>query len=296
MYYIRISYSILLVILIFSSACEREATNIILPEFTHRLSITSFLSPTDTISYVFVSSNQRIYGELNSKEATGILTAFISDGSKEIALDTSNNGFILRHDQMDIKYGTTYKLRVISDIGLSAEAISTVPEKRNFFLKADTFSILEQYPDWSAERVLYTTATFKDNPGEDNYYKLFEVKTLYYTDSETGKVFNHSRSSNTLFKKSFFTDNGMDGKEISQRTEGTNIGNYSDPDYGPDSVFMKIYLLNTEKSYYQFHQSLMNYDDGTKPFSEASPLFSNINGGLGIFSAYTVDSLVIRIK
>jgi hypothetical protein len=292
MCYNRISYSILLAILFFSSACEREATNIILPEFTHRLSITSFLSPTDTISYVFVSSNQRIYGELNSKEVTGILTAFISDGSREIALDTSNNGFIIRHDQMDIKYGITYKLRVISDIGLSAEAISTVPVKRNFFLKADTFSILEQYPNWPAERIFYTTATFTDYPGEDNYYKLFEVSTSYYTDSETGKVLKSS-SSYTLFRKSFFTDNGLDGKEISQRTEGTNSGYYSS---GPDSVFMKIYLLNTEKSYYQFHQSLLNYDDGTVPFSEVSPLFSNINGGLGIFSAYTVDSIVIRIK
>jgi hypothetical protein len=89
----------------------------------------------------------------------------------------------------------------------------------------------------------------------------------------------------------FFTDKGSDGKEISQRTEGT-YGYYSTP----DSIFMKIYLLNTEKSYYQFHQSLLKYNDGTVPFSEVSPLFSNITGGLGIFSAYTVDSIVIRIK
>jgi len=295
MSYNRISYSILIVIFIFSSACEREATNIILPEFTHRLSITSFLSPSDTISFVFVNSNQRIYGELNSKELTGILTAFISDGSREIALDTSNNGFIIRHNQMDIKYGRTYKLRVISDIGLSVEAISTVPEKRNFFLRADTFSTLEQNTYLPAERIFYTTATFTDYPGEDNFYKLFDMQTIYSTDSETGKV-REFRSSNSLFMKSFFTDNGMDGKEINQRTKGINDSYYSSPDSDADSVFLKIYLLNTEKSYYQFHQSLMNYDDGSVPFSEASPLFSNINGGLGIFSAYTVDSLVIRIK
>ena len=193
---------------------------------------------------------------------------------------------------MDIKYGITYKLRVISDIGLSSEATSTVPIKRDFLLKADTSSMFEQNYREPAERVFYITATFTDYPVEDNYYKLIDVTTKYYTDSETGKVLKHSSSSNTLFKKSFFTDNGMDGKEISQRTEGTNDGYYSTP----DSVFMKIYLLNTEKSYYQFHQSLMNYSDGTVPFSEASPLFSNINGGLGIFSAYTVDSIVIRIK
>jgi hypothetical protein len=290
MSYNRIKYFLLIIILILSSACEREATNVKLPEFTHKLSITSFLSPSDTISYVFVSSNQRIYGELNSKESTGILTAFISDGSREIALDTFSTGFIIRHDRMDIKYGTTYKLRVISDIGLSAEATSTVPEKRNLLLKADTSSILEQYPNGPAERVFYITATFTDYPGEDNYYKLFEVKTSYYTDPESGKVWKDN-SSYTLFRKVFFTDKGSDGKEISQRTEGT-YGYYSTP----DSIFMKIYLLNTEKSYYQFHQSLLKYNDGTVPFSEVSPLFSNITGGLGIFSAYTVDSIVIRIK
>ncbi len=290
MSYNRIKYFLLIIILILSSACEREATNVKLPEFTHKLSITSFLSPSDTISYVFVSSNQRIYGELNSKESTGILTAFISDGSREIALDTFSTGFIIRHDRMDIKYGTTYKLRVISDIGLSAEATSTVPEKRNLLLKADTSSILEQYPNGPAERVFYITATFTDYPGEDNYYKLFEVKTSYYTDPESGEVWKDN-SSYTLFRKVFFTDKGSDGKEISQRTEGT-YGYYSTP----DSIFMKIYLLNTEKSYYQFHQSLLKYNDGTVPFSEVSPLFSNITGGLGIFSAYTVDSIVIRIK
>lgn len=290
MSYNRIKYFLLIIILILSSACEREATNVKLPEFTHKLSITSFLSPSDSISYVFVSSNQRIYGELNSKESTGILTAFISDGSREIALDTFSTGFIIRHDRMDIKYGTTYKLRVISDIGLSAEATSTVPEKRNLLLKADTSSILEQYPNGPAERVFYITATFTDYPGEDNYYKLFEVKTSYYTDPESGEVWKDN-SSYTLFRKVFFTDKGSDGKEISQRTEGT-YGYYSTP----DSIFMKIYLLNTEKSYYQFHQSLLKYNDGTVPFSEVSPLFSNITGGLGIFSAYTVDSIVIRIK
>ena len=285
----RIKYFLLIIILILSSGCEREATNVILPEFSHKLSITSFLTPSDTISYVFVSSNQRIYGELNSKESTGILTAFISDGLREVALDTFNTGFIVYHEKMDITYGTTYGLRVLSDIGLSAEATSTVPVKRNFFLKADTSSMFEQYFGEPAERVLYITAAFTDYPGEDNYYKLFEVTTKYYTDSETGQVLKHN-SSSTLFKKSFFSDKGMDGKDISQRTLG--IRNNS----SPDSIFMKIYLLNTEKSYYQFHQSILEYDDGTVPFSEVSPLFSNITGGLGIFASYTIDSLNIRIK
>jgi hypothetical protein len=63
-----------------------------------------------------------------------------------------------------------------------------------------------------------------------------------------------------------------------------------------DSAFLKVYLLNTDKSYYDYHRSLGNYDSGDDPFTEPSPVFSNVNGGLGIFAAYTVDSLIFRLK
>lgn len=295
MSYNRTTYYILIIISIYISACEREATNVILPEFTHKLSITSFLSPSDTITYVFVSSNQRIYGELNSKEQTGNLTAYISDGIKEIALDTFKTGFFIHQSKMDIDYGKTYKLKVLSDIGLSAEATCRVPEKRYFSLKADTSSLLEQDTEIPAERVFYITATFTDYLGENNYYKLFEITTVFSTDPETGIVWKYN-TSRSLFKKVYFTDKGLDGKNISQRTEGIYKNYFSSPGNDTDSVFMKIYLLNTEKSYFQFHQSLLNYNDGEALFSEVSPLFSNITGGLGIFAAYTIDSVIIRLK
>jgi hypothetical protein len=295
MNYTRIIYYILLIVLISTVACEREATNVILPEYKQKLAITSFISPSDAISYFFVTSNQRIYGNLGSEETPGNLTAFISDGSTEVALDTTKTGFKISREKMGIKHGKTYKLRVISDKGLSAEASSTVPVKRNFSLKADTLSVLEQFPDIPDDRVFYVTASFTDYPGEDNYYKLFEVTTIYSTNPETGVAWKYN-SSSSLFNKMFFTDKGMDGKEISQRTEGTYEDSYSSQDSDPDSIFMKIYLLNTEKSYYQFHQSLLNYSAGEIPFSEVSPLYSNITGGLGIFSSYTVDSVIVRLK
>jgi len=63
-----------------------------------------------------------------------------------------------------------------------------------------------------------------------------------------------------------------------------------------DSLVVKIYIYNLEKSYYLYHKSLDDYNDGANPFSEATPVYSNITGGLGIFTSYTIDSLIVKYK
>jgi hypothetical protein len=63
-----------------------------------------------------------------------------------------------------------------------------------------------------------------------------------------------------------------------------------------DSAFIKIYLLNTEKSYYLYQKSLEDYKSGEDPFTEVTPVYSNIDGGLGIFTSFTIDSLIYRLR
>lgn len=75
---------------------------------------------------------------------------------------------------------------------------------------------------------------------------------------------------------------------------GINYSYYFKPP--SDSSIVKIYLFNVEKSYYQYHKSLDDYNDSGNPFSEATPVYSNINGGLGVFTSYTIDSLVVKFK
>ena len=288
----RIKYCFSLLLMIALTACEREVADVKLPDFEQKLAITSFISPSDTISYFFVTSNQRIFGELNSDEPLGNLTAFIFDDSNEVALDTSKTGFKISKNKMPIKYGKTYKLQVLSDKGLSAEATCTVPAKRSFYLKADTFSVVRHSPDpgWPTYRSLDVRVTFKDFPGEENYYRLLSKVTGYYSNPIRGTTWVSSNY--VTYEKEYLVDTGMDGKEIAQSTI-SNLKHYS---VSCDSAFVKIYLFNTEKSYYLYHKSLDNYRNGENPFSEVSPIFSNITGGLGIFAAYTVDSLVFRLK
>ncbi len=278
--------------ILISFACERVVDNIKLPEFKQKLVITSFISPCDTVSYFNVASNKKIYGELNTEESPGNLTGHLSNGTSEVALDTIKYGFILNRKKMPIEYGKKYRLTVSSENGLSSEAYCTVPHERKFNIKVDTFSVINQYPGpvTFTYRSLEFALTINDFAGEENFYRISGKITDFYRDPLTGM--SYINSIDLGFEEEFFTDKGMDGKEIVRTTNIRSNELY----YMRDSAFLEVALLNTEKSYYLYHKSLENYYDAENPFSEVSPLYSNIKGGLGVFTSYAVDSLNYRIK
>jgi hypothetical protein len=293
----HIKYFLLILLINVPTACETNVDYVNLPEFKQRLVINSFLSPSDTVSYFYVSTNKKLFGELNSEEPLGKLTGFISDGINEVALDTSSKGLKLGNKSMQITHGTTYKVKVTSESGLSAESTCTIPLKREYQMRLDTFSIVRQLPEGmqsptgSYYRSIDFKFSFQDVPGEENYYRIASKTIVYYKNPTT----QESRKSEYFlsFEKEYDTDKGLDGKNI----VFTTIGNYNYFFKSPrDSTIVKIFLYNVEKSYYLYHKSLEDYNDGGNPFSEATPVYSNIDGGLGIFTSYTIDSLILKYK
>ncbi len=289
-----IKYCIFILINILLIGCEKDVKTVDLPLFKQMLAIASFISPSDSVSYVFVSSNQRLYGELN-EENTGNISGTISDGSNEVSLDTVQNGLIFSREKMQIQYGKTYTLKLISDIGLSAEAYCSVPGKKEFNMSVDTFFVeLNNVQINDSIFHVYClnvfTISFSDFQGEDNFYRLTGNITTYKTNPGTGEIYQSKGK--IYMDKEFYTDNGMDGKRISLSERSGGYSTFSIE----DSAFLTMYLFNTEKSYYMYHTSLENYNSDENPFSEVTPVYSNIKGGLGIFTSYTVDSVVYRIK
>ncbi|HBE42344.1 MAG TPA: hypothetical protein DDW27_14285, partial [Bacteroidales bacterium] len=231
----------------------------------------------------------RLYGELNDSESPGNLSGTISDGSFTIALDTSPTGLKFRNDKIRIKPGKSYRLTVISDKGLKAEGECTVPPDRNFMLQADTFSVLHQVPGYISWREFNIDISFKDIPDEINYFRAAGTFFGYKTFPDPEKT--ELTTQQLQFGKDLFTDKEANVNGIIKSTTGLNTSfSYY------DSAFVKIYLLNIEKSYYLYHKSLKDYNRGENPFSEVTPVYSNITGGLGIFTSYTSDSLIYRLK
>jgi hypothetical protein len=83
-----------------------------------------------------------------------------------------------------------------------------------------------------------------------------------------------------------FSDKQMDGKEFVFNFDGTI-------DLDSDSI--KFRILQTNESFYLFHHSIYNYAP-EDPFTEATPVYSNINNGLGIFSGYTYRDYMFALR
>lgn len=269
------------------SSCETEAKNVKLPGYNQKLVITSFISPSDRVSEITADVTKKVYGDLTDKEPAGNLTAFISDGNHEIIADTTGTGFRFTMNDMKIEEGKTYTLRVVNDNNREVRASCTVPFSRDFNIKVDTFTQTRTYDGDNAYKFLNAEIRIKDVQGEANYFRLFCLQKTYgvpFWDPDLP-------SRLTDLNDNIFNDRGKDGEIIFLKT--LEVNNFS---LTADSVVLKIYLYNTDKNYHDFHKSFLNYSGGKDPFTENSPVYSNIEGGLGIFSAYTIDSLIFRLK
>lgn len=281
---IRLPYiAIVLIILI---SCEKEVNNVRYPEFKQKLVVSGFISPDNSKNYIRISSNKRIYGDVWSLDTIGILSVTLSNDTKEISLDTSHLGFVCNSSDFPVEAGKTYTLKVKSDGGSNAEASCTVPFKRNFALEIDTFRIINYNPYNIEDLYFNSYFYFTDIQGEDNYYMFF-CEQINYDSQLYGSpfVFNISGPENPSFN-----DKGIDGMRSKIALQVIGVPETV------DSSFLKVYLLNTDKAYYDYQKSLENYNDGEDPFTEPSPVYTNIIGGLGIFASYTVDSLIFRLK
>ena len=280
-------------------SCTKEVDNLNFPEYKPKLVISGFISPDEQKHYISVGYNQMIHvgphGSLDFENITGTL----ADGQNEIILkpifqkysnpnvqDSLFTGFVFTSSELPVIGGQTYTLKVFSDYGY-AESSCTVPFKKNLFPALDTIRVHPNpnYPEYS---YLQPDLSFTDIAGEENYYALFGENILYNSGNNPVRP----EYINLVDEKfSFFNDKEFDGKRSKIR-----LNNFNSVSTYTDSSFLKIYLLNTDKPYYDYHKSVLNYVSGEIPFTEASPIYSNIKGGLGIFAAYTYDSIIIRFK
>lgn len=295
-------YLFFFLILILFFSCEKVAQDVKYPDFQQKIVIGSFLSPDDTISYVVLTSNNPVFGELDPNVSKTIhnAIAFISDGTNEIQLDTCKLGFKFLHRNMPIHPGKTYSIRVEGENGLKAEASCSIPQRHNFNMKIDTISNPVIFPDGGYVSVKSSVKIkFTDVSGEVNYYIIFVMNREYYA-SPTNDTTSHTviykkyRSDYELqFKNKLFSDVGKDGQEFELNSDFLN--GYWENTHA-DSSFIIFYLLHITKDFYQYQRAITNYQDSEDPFTESIPAYSNIKDGLGIFAGYTKDSVIFRIK
>jgi len=282
------------VFVLIATSCEKKIKDGILPGFESKLVVTSFLSPADEISRIVVTSNRPVYGELKPYPSPGKVSCRISDGEKEINLKSTEKGYEFNRQEMQVICGKTYCIQIVNEEGLSITAKCTVPMSFKNDIIIDTFSVPEEIVTrYGTERyrILNGIVKFMDQPLNENYYHIVGKVVDYFNQYYSFDV----RTEDIWIENDLFTDrekikDGMISIPVNLTGSIGSADNYI------DSSFVKIYLLDTERSYFLYHKSIFDYKDDDNPFTEPTPVFSNIEGGLGIFTSYVMDSVIFRIK
>ncbi|HRG58935.1 MAG TPA: DUF4249 domain-containing protein [Bacteroidia bacterium] len=275
-----IHIGIILILVSLMSSCEKEA-NVKIPEVEPKPVLVCFISPEDTVIRVQLTNSIPLYTSGSSEYPYEIKNAevLISNGSmsKVIPWFKDSLGYQLSTKDFPIKPGETYSLSIKIPDGRKLYAQTTVPVS-NF----PTFelSIEKNLMDSSEFGVSYEINYFlkwTDIPNATNFYRSV-IYNLYH-DTALG-----SDTTALLINELFESDNGKDGSEIKISGQGFYY-------YVPDSTTQYsgnnylAYLMLSNKDYFDYHKDLYTNNDDN-PFSEAKINYTNIEGGIGCFSAY----------
>lgn len=255
------------------AGCEKTADNIKLPETDPKLVVGCFISPQDEFITVTLTRSNPIFGPGHNNTNTSPVedaSAIISDGTNTVSIpfDNFNMQYELPTTAFGIVAGQTYSLTISTPQGESVSAVCTVPASNINALTVD-------FTD-TASFEKKVTVKWNDLSGETNYYRVTGQIVTTSLSSPGDTTFNSMWNSTAALHN----DHEKDGNEMYTKLQGYGYGG---SDYR--LVAYDFYLLTVDVEYYNYQNSLDNYTYGD-PFSEPSPLYTNIKGGLGIFAAY----------
>lgn len=276
-------------------SCEEDAEDVDTPNYTPRLVVFSFICPSDSIITVYVKTTQNIYGQQTNTPTTLPVKLTLVDGDKQLIfneLNSYDHSYSLKYK---VQAGKTYTLKGECTGYPNIEATCKVPEQKTYNISIDTSSIVNTSYDYYNYSYLQHRITMQvtDIPNEVNYYKIYGSMTI--SQHGTQNKFNLQIGNNTQDEEPIYTlllsDNMIDGKTIKPIF---NVIDYKTEYY--ESAQFTATVLEVDADYYHYHYSLTTYDNNDNPFSEFSPVYSNVKGGYGVFCSYVKYEKVFIIK
>ena len=248
-------------ILIFFQSCVKDA-DVKIPAVEKKLVVVSFISPQDSLIKVAISLTQPIYNTKPSTDVINNADVRISSilGSYKLLFNPIEQKYIIDSSQLKIRAGITYTIEVNTPDGKNASGSTTIPD-----LNTTLIAKIERIVSTKYTHTLH--CIWLDNYGSEDYYKL-AVQYPHYTDS-LGNYYDETAYN-------LVSDKNYDGQTL---TSNVNFSYDGLTDlYG--------YLLHLSQEYYLYQEKLDLSINSSGPFSEPVQLFTNINGGLGVFAGF----------
>lgn len=302
------SYIILILFLQLLISCEKNV-DLETPGYSPKLVIHAFISPDDTVLKVHVSTNRNVFGKKFEYSASLPVNVTLFDEEKELKFSSMDSEGIC-YLKYKIMYGKEYKILVKCAGYPDASAVCNVPLLKNFSVDLDTVSEFINY-NYSSN---YQPSTeipngyfeqkaiirFFDMPGEKNYYSLgMTFETHKYSGNFNYNLSPVVEENDHRYYGDYSTilsDNLIDGKQISQTYNYYYDYYYGSHDSNLYSLKLNAEVLETDYDYYKYHVSLMDYTGTGDPFTEFTPLYTNVTGGYGIFASYITYRKTLKLK
>ena len=245
------------------------------PKGEPKLVVYSFITPSDTIK-VSVRKSIPLYQAPQPAfwddyyppipDATVTIRNTASSQLVTIPYNNTKKMYILLPSEYSLEVGEEYELRVNADGLLPVAARTIIPN--GYPILDGSIDINSFQGQWSMQTQV--SGALIDEPGVENFYSIFVSVWAGYASDELNEVYYQSTMRELL------SDAGKDGQRVIFRsTLWVEQWNYMD-----------VFLLSVDENYYRFHKALQFGSGFDDPFSEPRPLYTNIEGGLGIFASY----------
>lgn len=279
------NWLILTIAALLFSSCERLISEIEAPQSEPKLVIYSVISPQDSIIEVKVKKSNPLFSEVtyqwDEERFPAVINAtVILSGEGQSVTIPYNEAFTtyrINRKAFNITPGGHYELKVMVQDFIQISAECTVPEQTPPDIEITGTGMTEEtgMMEW------YFEFRFKDLPGIGHNY-LVNVAITNYDPwmEETYNYFPGFKQGNYL---------------VSDKTNDDGFFNYRTypivPQYmDTNNIWVSLSLV--DENYYQYAQSVDNFQNDN-PFSEPTPIYSNIEGGLGVFAG--INTIITEV-
>jgi len=293
-------YIIISAILITFASCQKNATGVKLPPAKIQLVVQSFISPQDSLIKVYVSQSTPIFGQTQNTGGYNCL----KDAKVEIThnsiiynilYDAKEVAYIIDSNHLKIIAGETYSIKVTRG-SETVSANCTVPFALPFDLSLDKIQLQAEIDPITKDtiNVSYRLATsFTDLLTPSDYYRVYinsystNWEYLYDNQGNIVDSFISDHSNLAYFEngdQEYISDTEYDRMKILQNSTVFLSGGRSASIF---SAKISLGIMHTDVNYYKYQTSaIAHLNNQGNPFAEPSLVFTNIQGGLGIFAAY----------
>jgi len=288
--------------LITITGCEefftKEVDNINLPGADSQLVAFAYIAPSDSLIKVHISrsipyiDNGQDLTPIGDKAKVSM--AQKGEDFKELSFNTTCQCYTILQSDIQVEPGYDYSLLVeYKDMKVDASCFVPVHLIGKEHIQIDPFeTITDEYGNQELKINWEITPPVNNN---ENYYGSGAFVKSY-------GVFKQNGTFDTLFMQSYemYLDRGepyfadSEGKTYRFRAAyWSYFGGYpgfDDPsgEYPSDIIDSAfVYVLQMDYNYYQFHKSYDAYNNSDgNPFAEIVQIFTNVEGGLGVFGGY----------